>query len=233
MRPPEFFLGLDLAQANDWTALAVLEHRPHPHQPDAGYDLIDLQRWRGESYATVPERVRRVEAALRRRWQQLVWEAHPNAVAYPEDAAVSLVVDATGVGAPVVDMLAAAGLDGLVPIVIHGGDAVNRIDGGGWRVPKRDLVGTLQVLLQQRRLRIAEALPEAATLARELAAFRVRITASGHDTYGAGVGDLEWREQPHDDAVLAVALAAWFAEQRPGVVGPLDPAIVAAFDGLP
>jgi hypothetical protein len=31
-----------------------------------------------------------------------------------------------------------------------------------------------------------------------------------HDA--AGVGALSWREQPHDDLVLAVALAAWYAE---------------------
>ena len=50
-----------------------------------------------------------------------------------------LIVDATGVGAAVLDHLRAAGLE-PVGILIHGGDAVTR---GRWvlRVPKRDLVG--------------------------------------------------------------------------------------------
>jgi hypothetical protein len=41
---------------------------------------------------------------------------------------------------------------------------------------------------------------------RELLNFRVKISLSGHDTYEA------WREQEHDDLVLAVGLAAWLAE---------------------
>ncbi len=38
----------------------------------------------------------------------------------------------------------------------------------------------------------------------ELQAFRVRFTAKGRDIYGALSGK-------HDDMVLAVALAVWFA----------------------
>jgi hypothetical protein len=46
-------------------------------------------------------------------------------------------------------------------------------------------------------------------------AFKVEITKSGHDTYGN-----DWRENEHDDLVLAVALAAWAGERvpRPGMV---------------
>jgi hypothetical protein len=49
---------------------------------------------------------------------------------------------------------------GLSPIAvtIHGGSAVSR-DEHGYRVPKRDLVSAVQVLLQNGRLRIAEGLP--------------------------------------------------------------------------
>ncbi len=38
----------------------------------------------------------------------------------------------------------------------------------------------------------------------ELQAFQVRFTAKGRDTYGALSGK-------HDDLVMAVALAVWFA----------------------
>jgi hypothetical protein len=41
----------------------------------------------------------------------------------------------------------------------------------------------------------------------ELADFRVRISASGSDTYGA------WRGGAHDDLVLALALAVWWADR--------------------
>jgi hypothetical protein len=74
-------------------------------------------------------------------------------------------------------------------------------------VPKRDVASTIAVLLQTGRLRIARGLKESETLLRELINFRVKISLSGHDTYEA------WREQEHDDLVLAVGLAAWLFEK--------------------
>jgi hypothetical protein len=70
-------------------------------------------------------------------------------------------------------------------------------------------VSSVQLLLEQRRLRIAKGLPDAPVLVRELLNFRVTITPSAHETFGA------WRENEHDDLVLAVALAAWLAEREP------------------
>jgi hypothetical protein len=77
-------------------------------------------------------------------------------------------------------------------------------------VPKRDLVSVVQVLLQAERLKIASSLKEASTLTAELLAFKVSINLRGHDSYGNDAGP--WRENPHDDLVLAVALAAWYGE---------------------
>lgn len=120
-----------------------------------------------------------------------------------------MVVDWTGVGRPVVDMLREAEMYPAA-VFITGGDAVHQ-DGKEYRVPKRDLVGSVQVLLQTQRLKIASSLKEASTLTAELLAFKVNINAKGHDRYGNDVGD--WRENPHDDLVLAVALACWYGEQ--------------------
>ncbi len=97
-------------------------------------------------------------------------------------------------------------------MTITGGEAATR-EPGGYRVPKRDLVGALQVLLQQERLHVAQGLPEAATLVRELLDFRVKLSDAGHDSYGA------WREGTHDDLVLAVALAVWRAEKAAAGAG--------------
>jgi hypothetical protein len=77
------------------------------------------------------------------------------------------------------------------------------------QLPKRDLATTLQVLFQTERLKIAEGLPLAEVLMRELLAFRVKINLqTGHDSYGA------WRERDHDDLVLAVALACYWKHNR-------------------
>ena len=91
-------------------------------------------------------------------------------------------------------------------VTITGGDKGSR-EGGDWRVPKRELVSTVQVLLQGGRLKIAEDLPNAAVLIQELLNFRVKIELlTAHDSYGP------WRERTHDDLVLATALACWHGQ---------------------
>jgi hypothetical protein len=119
----------------------------------------------------------------------------------------SMAVDATGVGRPVIDMIRDAHLPATVyAITLTGGDTVVR-NGMERHVPKRDVASTIAVLLQTRRLRISRQLKEAETLLRELLNFRVKISLAGHDSYEA------WREQEHDDLVLAVGLAAWLFEK--------------------
>src|SRR5262249_17008400 len=126
--------------------------------------------------------------------------------AEPPLAGATLVVDQTGVGRAVVDMIRQARPKAtLRPITITAGHDVVA-DGAGWHVPKKELVSVLQVLLQSRRLQVARRLPMAGVLTKELETFRVKITASAHETFEA------WREREHDDLVLSVALAAWVGE---------------------
>lgn len=183
----DFILGLDLGQSKDYTALAVLEKHSSAQQP-AVYHLRHLER--PQLGTTYPAIVQRVAWLL----------AMP-----PLAGGASLVVDATGVGAPVVDLLRQAGL-ALTALTITAGDA-STIGGAAWRVPKRELVSNLQVLFQSGRLKIAEGIPEAPALVRELLNFRAKVSAAGADTYEA------WREGDHDDLVLAVAMAAYYGEQ--------------------
>jgi Terminase RNaseH-like domain len=189
-----FLLGLDLAQASDYSALAVLQ--TEERDPPRTYAGRHLQRWPlGTSYPQVAADVAALAARL----------AQDGPV-----REVRLAVDATGVGRPVVDMLQRERMLGvkMVPILITGGDTETR-DGRVWHIPKRNLVGAVQVALQTGRLKIASALPEAATLLRELQNFQMKISlTSGHDSYGA------WREGTHDDLVLALACALWCGERR-------------------
>jgi hypothetical protein len=124
-------------------------------------------------------------------------------VAYPS----ALVIDHSGVGRPVYDLFSAARLKApIVGITISGGNTVTR-DGLQVRVPKRDLVAVVSVLLQNHQLDIVSTLPDAETLTQELLSFRVKQDPlTGHDSYG------EWRTGHHDDLVLSVALALWYAE---------------------
>ena len=104
-------------------------------------------------------------------------------------------------------MLRGAGLGcRLIGVTITGGDSESMAD-GYYRVPKRDLIIGLQVLLQNGRLRIAGRLEHGPTLAKEMADMQVRTSPAGKEQYGA------WREGQHDDLVLATALACWWAEK--------------------
>ena len=244
-RDTGYFIGLDLGQAADYTAIAVarrLEVRTlatradDEREAEAAYREGRSRRFRfGEVMkgpevhfavrhlerlplgTPYPQVVRRTREVLEHRE---LWVATGSGSRYvarrggvvplaaePVLVKPTLVVDATGAGRPVVDMLQAEGLD-PVPVTITGGDQATYER--GWRVPKRDLVGALQVLLQTGRLEVAESLPLAPTLVSELLTFRVRIDPlTAHDGYGA------WREGQHDDLVLALAVAAWYGLKLP------------------
>ncbi len=156
-----FLVGLDLGQANDYTALVVLER-----DGDA-YQLRHAERFRGRAY---PDVVDHVVAVLARA---------------PLAGASTLAVDATGVGVAVVDLIRRSPLRArLVPISIHGGSVVTE-DASGISVPKRDLAHVLHLLLGTGRLRIARGLPHARTLAEELLDFVVTVSPTGHESFAA------------------------------------------------
>ena len=187
-----FIVGLDLGQVNDHTALAILE-RPRIRRttdPATVYAVRYLMRFPlGTSYPSI---VTGVKEILQRP---------------PLDRApVFLAVDATGCGRPVCDLLRPI-FPSMAAISITGGEQASA-GPAGWNVPKRTLAGIVQILLQTRRLLIAQGLPEAAQLKHELQNFKVKINiATGNESFEA------WREKDHDDLVLAVAIAAWLGEQ--------------------
>lgn len=184
-----FIAGLDLGQARDYSALLVVEQIT-PRAPYT-YHVRHIERWPlGTQYPTIVSAVSdRMAAPLLRRQP--------------------LIIDGTGCGRPVVDLFRRVPALVFRPVLITGGDTASKDDGSDyWRVPKRDLVGVVQVLLQSERLKIAEVLPEARALTSELLNFQTKITESANDTYGA------WREGTHDDLVLGLALALWWAEHR-------------------
>jgi hypothetical protein len=143
-------------------------------------------------------------------------------------ATTPLIVDATGVGLPVVEMMQQAGL-GPTLVTITSGFTVHVDQEGTFRVPKRDLISTMSVLLEQRRLRIPRDLPAADLLTRELQEFKRTVTKVGNDTYAA-------ERDRHDDMVLALALACWYRDwvnthlERASAQQPQQAAARAAFE---
>jgi len=192
----QYFVGLDLGQSQDFTAIAVLERAELSGDWDPA-----MYAWR----KTIALRLRHLERVpLGTPYTEVV----DRVVVVTRSADLAercqLIADATGVGRPVMDMLRRAGLGSsrLWPVLITGGD-METYANGHYRVPKRDLIVGLQLLLQRRGLQIAKGMQFGPVLAREMAEMRVKITPSGNEQYGA------WREGEHDDLVLALALACW------------------------
>lgn len=186
----QFYVGLDLGQARDSSALVVAERTVREEQ--SYYQVSHLERFRlGTSYPAIVEKVKTILQApsLRRD--------------------TTLAVDATGCGKPVLDMFIKADLPCPVRgVLIHGGDSVTR-EGMNYRTPKRDLAAVVSVLMQSRRLKIIDSLPDSRVVVNELLNFKVKIDPlTAHDSYSA------WRENQHDDYVLAIAMACWIGEYQ-------------------
>jgi hypothetical protein len=153
-----FHVGLDLGQANDFTAIAVVE------VVAGDLHVRHLERFRNTLYPDVADRVGALMDS-----PQLEGKA-------------SLVIDATGVGPAVTDIFTKRGRS-FKAVKIHSGDAESR-EGTTYRVPKRNLVSALQAALQTGALKIASSLELAEVLRQELLNFRIKINiATGHDSY--------------------------------------------------
>jgi len=225
----DYLVGVDLGQVNDYTAIAVAEEPvwigpPREWSKDqvlwprdrrgwvAPSDLVRAQAehfrfltYRGERPHRPPLYLRHLER-LRHVSYSAIVEKVRGLLARPAlaEADVALLVDHSGVGRAVFDQMQVIGLR-PIGITITGGTDVAVGTRGGWNVPKRDLITSTQMMLQDSRLRIASGLPDAATLTKELLDYRVKISQTGHDSYDA-------REGQHDDMVLAVSLICWFRD---------------------
>ncbi|MFA5354715.1 MAG: hypothetical protein WC291_10835 [Thermodesulfovibrionales bacterium] len=193
-REHRFFVGLDLGQASDYTAINVQEQQWNEEKTRYEYKLRYLERFRGVPY---PDVVKKVSAMMLS--EKLQGASEPP----------RLILDKTGVGAPVADMFRIGPIR-PIEITITGGQNVNVVP-KGYNVPKRDLVFALLGVYQGGRFKASNALPLAKVFLDELMGFKVKIDIkTGHDSYEA------WREGIHDDLVLSVALATWYGEYRYG-----------------
>lgn len=192
-----FTVGVDIGQAVDPTAIVVVESgRPDPtpqeDRPPVEFLVRHIERVPlGTSYIDVVEKIAHVSEVV--------------AAAFGQS--VMTVVDATGVGKPVVDMLRRRLALPLRAVTFTAAADEVHPDPHAWRVPKRDLVMALEVVLQDRRLHTASNLLLAEDLRAELQAFEVNVSKHGHDSYEAAHGR-------HDDLVMALCLAVWWASRR-------------------
>lgn len=220
------FMGCDLGQARDHTALCILERirNPNPeHDPEIAayaranrkpgfkynipaylhddYHVLALHRFQlGILYPSIRQTLQRV-------------------VDSPQMAnhRVALAMDGGGTGRSMVDELRAGpegsrleGVDMFVPVTITTGNSENRGNMGYTNVARNIIVGEAKKLLGWGRLKIPpkEAMPHGELFAEELRSFRPRQTHTGNVVFEAQ------RDGDHDDLIFAVSLALWLAIRR-------------------
>lgn len=211
-------IGVDIGQKQDPTAIVVAElserlsgRMRHVaaytdvsgyHQPEnlpileTVYTVHMMQRLPlGTSYPEVAARVAEVACSDRLLGRERL-----------------LLIDETGVGRPVYEMIAEAvkaraGWRGQMrPVTFTAGDVYERDRHGteGSRLGKAHLVSRLQALLQARpeRIELPAEHPEAPAVREEIKNYEIRVdSATAHDTYGA------FKTVTHDDLVTALGLA--------------------------
>jgi hypothetical protein len=189
-----FYIGVDLGQKQDYTAIAIVER---PDLSRTYQEALHVRSYllRGAS-ATLPVRllVRRVQRVpLGTPYPRVVEMVREIVFSHPLAGRCAVVVDGTGVGAPVVDMLRASELKcEITAVTITSGDRETRRGSLNVGVPKRDLISGLQLALEKGELRIARKMKEVGSLVREL---------------------MEVRGE-HDDLVIALSLACWRARRK-------------------
>ena len=196
------YFGLDLGKRKDYSALAIVEYsRPFiTYRNPVTYNMD--QEFEDPRYAV--RQLTRIP--LGTKYIDVVEQVRTKLTRAVKDYDCTLIVDATGVGQPVVEMF--QGLPPratLVPVVITAGASSNGSKTRDeWHVPKQDLIAGLQIMLETGALQIANGLPFSTALLEELLEFRGGQSPKGN----------EWSEGPQDDLVLATALAVWRARRH-------------------
>jgi hypothetical protein len=202
-----YYVGLDLGQSADYTALAVVQKVEYydwenqKHERDL--HLRHLERFPLKTpYTDIADHVKELVSSPSLRAPVRYY----NQMKTPE---VQLIVDETGVGVAVTDLLKERGLKFFGVTITGLGQKVNTIGTRRYTVPKQDLVAALEVPFHKGSLKVAEGLYLWGTLRDELLNFRRKQNPkTGYNSYE------HWRESDHDDLVLAAALACWKATRR-------------------
>ena len=189
-------LGVDVGRRRGPAALAVVD----------GFDILHLERVLGPSYPRLAERVAVLLAQLpaarpggvgRRPACAAGGYAGRTRAEVAAVRATPVVVDATGDGRAVVDLLEALHLTPVAATLTGGGKP--RVSGREVSLPRRVLFRPLRAALEVGRLRVAEGCPYRAELERELLAAR-----------GGPAGAESRTRDAHGGLTVAVSLCLWW-----------------------
>lgn len=185
--PATYYIGVDLGKRNDHSAISVIEvaRVVTGTRDPVHYELPTEVRLTVRHVERIPLNTR-YSAVVER----IAWIVRHGALVGPK----SLVVDATGVGEPVVELIRKERLPcRLYPVILTGGESPH-LHGGYYYVPRGHLLSRLEVGLTQGHLKICRDMPATPQLLSELLALRQHTPSADHD-----------------DLVFATALAANWA----------------------
>jgi hypothetical protein len=232
--PKRYSIGVDLGQASDFSAIAVIKKEivpprtamlaPEGESPsdrlvegDVLYDLLYLKRPKlGTPYDRIAEAV-----------CDLCTKLEPKG-GFDEIGHLTLTIDGTGVGRGVVDMISTEFIERrkrgeYVPDIDFRPATIGvsgtqmrppRHKRDYWYLPKTDVIFPAIVAFQQKRMRIAKDVDERDQLIHELTNYRRSVNVAT-----GGVTMEPWREKDHDDLLFAVALAlfGWQTHKKKSV----------------
>jgi hypothetical protein len=209
-------VGVDLGKMNDSTAIGIIHHTIQ------GTDKWNVdharQTWRQEAI----QRFDLVHLQRLPLGMNYVAQAHAIGEIMQREplksANAKLVVDQSGVGVGVIDLMEANGLRPIRLQITAGSEETQ--EGRIHRVAKTILISRLEAAMHSGELHVAAALTEAEALREELKDFQRHVTASGANTWSARAGK-------HDDIVLAVSYGVWWCTSRPQVTRTPFPEIFA------
>lgn len=201
MTGPKYSICLDVGAEQDHSVFTVLE-RKHHMKPELAHrynenDTIGLPHYNLVFLEQLP--LKTSYPAIIERTQDIL----ENPVIKNNN---HFLIDASGVGNPLMQMMYSKGL-APIGVVIVSGLTVNAREGGGYNVPKRDLVTSLQAVMNSRRLQIPKNLPNIEQLRSQILNFKMKQKQSGSIGFEAA------SERVHDDIVMSLAINIWYLER--------------------
>lgn len=185
-------VGVDIGQSVDPTAIVVTRKMTAPDMP-ATYQTHSLERLPLQmSFVAQADRIAEVVAGLKTMSTERTAKGQ-------QGYSVELVVDATGIGRVLIDLLRERRLAPIAVTIVAGDKSVERID-KGISIGKYKLIGDLKLLMEQRRMRLPET-EEAYICAKELQNYHEKQNdQTGYIRYDARSGS-------HDDLLFALGLS--------------------------
>ncbi|MBL8176005.1 MAG: terminase family protein [Bryobacterales bacterium] len=195
--PPDYFIGVDVGQSRDYSAIAIVERATVISGPQDRityeWPKTTLRTLRflhrvplGTSFAGIAALV----AAITR---------HPAI----QGGSNRLIVDGTGVGRPVVEQIRSHHPDPILHTVIITSGSNETRTGDTHGIPRKTLLGLLELSLQNSAFKISRGLPLANALLEELN----NLQRDPDNPYNDELRPV--RPSIHDDLVFATALAYW------------------------